>query len=75
MQSSAAERLDIGLTPEIYEDEVALAKVVHTLLEQEVLREALLKVDTLLVLEVDIDTRVNFELLLAETNGLSHTVS
>ena len=66
--------LDILGAEEIDEDEVALAKVIHTVLHQEVLRQALLEVDALLIRECHVNGLVDLELLLAEADGVPHFV-
>lgn len=64
---------DIVLAVQINVDKVSLTEVVHALFHEIVLSKAFLKVDSLLISEVQIDHGINLELLFAESNSLPHS--
>jgi hypothetical protein len=66
---------DIVFTIQIDINEVSLPKIVHSVLHEVVLSQAFLKIDSLFVLEVKIDSSVDFQFLFAETYSSSHSVS
>ena len=65
---------DVVFTIQIDINEVSFPKIVHSVLHEVVLSQAFLKIDSLFVLEVEINSSVDFQFLFAETYGFSHSV-